>query len=173
VLVLVLGGARSGKSAAAERIALTLPQPVTYVATLTSDGADADVDRRIAAHRARRPTSWRTVDASRDLAAQLSSLSGTVLLDSLGPWIALNSPADECTDALTAALGERAGDTVVVSDEVGLSVHPTTAAGLAFRDCVGGINQALATVADHVLFVVAGRVLQTTALDIDRLLGGR
>ena len=85
---------------------------------------------------------------------------GTALVDSLGPWLAglpgmATDPAPLCT-----ALTRRAGDTVVVSEEVGLGVHPSSEAGRQFRDSLGTINQAVAAVADRVVLVVAGRGLE-------------
>lgn len=172
MLILVLGGARSGKSAVAEQLAGRLPQPVTYVATLVAADADGELARRIAAHRARRPASWQTEDAQPDLAEQLAALTGTVLLDSLGPWVAMQRPGEAAIDDLRRALEQRADDTVVVSDEVGLSVHPDTEAGLAFRDDLGHANTAVAAVAQHTLFVVAGRILTTAAFDAEAFAGG-
>src|SRR5690348_14144688 len=128
--------------------------------------------RRIAAHRARRPASWHTVHADKDLAAQLRHVSGTVLLDSIGPWVAANHPDGAAVIDLCDTLKGRTADTVVVSDEVGLSVHPTTESGLAFRDDLGAVNTAVAAVAQHTLFVVAGRVITTAAVDIDALIAG-
>ena len=160
MITLVLGGARSGKSAVAERLAAALPTPVTYVATAAVDPADADHVARVAAHQARRDPAWTTVDAvGADLPAALRSHSGTVLVDSLGTW--LTGHADLVADAadLCAALQERAGDTVVVSEEVGLGVHPSSELGRHFRDALGAVNVAVAEVADRVLLVVAGRVL--------------
>lgn len=161
MITLVLGGARSGKSAVAERLASALPAPVTYVATAAVDPADADHVARVAAHQARRDPAWVTVEAvGADLAAALRSHSGTVLVDSLGTWLTGHSHLDEAdvTD-LCAALQERAGDTVVVSEEVGLGVHPSSELGRNFRDALGAVNVAVAEVADRVLLVVAGRVL--------------
>ena len=172
MLILVLGGARSGKSAMAEQLANRLPQPVTYVATLAAADDDIELAGRIAAHRARRPASWLTAEAEEKLGEQLRELTGTVLLDSLGPWVALHQPADTAVAELCTALEQRAGDTVVVSDEVGLSVHPSSEAGLAFRDDLGDVNAAVAASANHTLFVVAGRVLTTTAFDPDALVAG-
>lgn len=173
MIVLVLGGARSGKSAAGEAIAAELGQPVTYLATVTDDGSDADLTARIAAHRIRRPAAWTTVQALPDLADHVARLAGTLLLDSLGPWVALNRPDAAALGALAEALAHRDGDTVVVSDEVGMSVHPSTAVGRAFRDELGSANAAIAGVADHVLLVVAGRVLRTDPLDVGSLIGDR
>lgn len=157
-MVLVLGGARSGKSEFAERLAAGLPQPVTYLGTLRPD-ADPELSGRVAAHRARRPAGWRSEPATADLPAQLRSLPGTVLLDGLGAWLAGLPGMSADGAALCAALTARSGDTVLVSDEVGLGVHPATAAGRRFRDALGALNQQLAAVADRVLLVVAGRAL--------------
>jgi adenosylcobinamide kinase / adenosylcobinamide-phosphate guanylyltransferase len=159
VITLVLGGARSGKSAVAERLVTRLGGPVTYVATAAVDPADADHAARIAAHQARRDPGWATVEAGDDLPAVLRATGGTVLVDSLGTWV--TSSADLSPDVLTllAALTERAGDAVVVSEEVGLGVHPSSELGRRFRDALGAVNVAVADVADEVLLVVAGRVL--------------
>jgi adenosyl cobinamide kinase/adenosyl cobinamide phosphate guanylyltransferase len=159
VIVLVLGGARSGKSAYAERRTASLPEPVSYVATACVDG-DADLAARVDEHRARRPESWTTIEAGPDVPDVLRATRGTVVLDALGPWVAA-APAFHVDAAeLCGALAGRDGDTVVVSEEVGLGVHPSTAAGQQFRDALGELNQAVATVADEVMLVVAGRALR-------------
>jgi adenosyl cobinamide kinase/adenosyl cobinamide phosphate guanylyltransferase len=157
VIALVLGGARSGKSAFAERLAARLSPPVTYVATARV--SDPDMAERVAAHRARRPAEWRTVEALDDLAGSLAALDGTVLVDSLGTWTAGAVDFEPDTEALCEVLRRRPGDTVIVSDEVGLGVHPSTEVGRRFRDALGTINQAVAAVADDVVLVVAGRPL--------------
>ena len=158
MITLVLGGARSGKSEVAERIAARLAGPVTYLATLVP-GSDPDLATRIEAHRTRRPAGWRTVEAGAELPAVLRSLPGPVLVDALGPWVAASPGMIVEAGALCAALTERGADTVVVSEEVGLGVHPATEDGRRFRDALGTLNQAVAAVADEVLFVVAGRIL--------------
>lgn len=166
MITLVLGGARSGKSEIAERLAAASGRDnrcdVTYVATMLV-GNDALLAERVARHRERRPAEWATVEAGADLPAVLERVSGTVLLDSLGPWLALQGDDDAAfhadAAALCAALTGRAGDIVIVSDEVGLGVVPSTALGGAFRDALGSLNQAVAAIADRVLLVVAGRVL--------------
>ncbi len=155
---LVLGGARSGKSLVAENIASRTATPVTYVATVRLDG-DADLADRIATHRKRRPEEWSTIECGDDLAAVLSSTTGTVLVDSLGPWLAALPEMRADVDALVMAIYERKGDTVIVSEEVGFGVHPETPLGRAFRDALGTLNQAVAQVCDDVVLVVAGRVL--------------
>jgi len=159
VIVLVLGGARSGKSAYAERLAASLPEPVSYVATARVDG-DAELAARVAEHRARRPASWTTVETDHDVPGVLVATTGTVVLDALGPWMAAAPDFGVDGAALCNVLTERAGDTVVVSEEVGLGVHPSTSAGQRFRDALGELNQAVATTADEVVLVVAGRALR-------------
>ena len=113
----------------------------------------------MAAHRRRRDPTWTTVDAGEDLAGLLETLQGTVLVDSLGPWVA-RSLADRDVDAFCSALGRRPGDTVVVSDEVGMSVHPSTEDGRRFQDALGALNHAVSAAADRVYLVVAGRPLE-------------
>jgi adenosyl cobinamide kinase/adenosyl cobinamide phosphate guanylyltransferase len=168
VITLVLGGARSGKSEVGERLALGLPPPVTYLATARVTDHDDDLAARVAAHRRRRPAGWRTVEPPEDPIACLGRLDGTVLLDALGPWVAAClGEGDAVGDGRVAvdgaplcrALLGREGDTVVVSEEVGLGVHPSTEAGRRFRDVLGPLNQRVAAVADRVVLVVAGQVL--------------
>jgi len=159
VITLVLGGARSGKSLVAEELAGRLEPPVTYVATAVVDPEDVDHQARVAAHRARRDASWRTIEAGAALATVLRSVEGSVLVDSLGTWLTAAADLDPDVEALVAALRERTGDTIIVSEEVGLGVHPSTELGRRFRDALGLVNRAVADVADEVLLVVAGRVL--------------
>jgi adenosylcobinamide kinase/adenosylcobinamide-phosphate guanylyltransferase len=159
VITLVLGGARSGKSVVAEALAAKRPAPVTYVATAAVDTSDADHVARVAAHRARRDPSWRTVEVGVDLAASLVAIEGTALVDSLGTWLTQHEQLDADVESLRTALRGRTGDTVLVSEEVGLGVHPSSELGRHFRDALGDLNTAVAAVADEVLLVVAGRVL--------------
>jgi adenosyl cobinamide kinase/adenosyl cobinamide phosphate guanylyltransferase len=163
VITLVLGGARSGKSVVAEALASRLGSPVTYVATMDPSG-DSELQARVDAHRRRRDASWVTVDATGDLAGTLVLVHGTALVDSLGPWVARFGGRPELVDARAAALCEvlakRDGDTVVVSDEVGLAVHPSSAEGRCFRDSLGVLNHAVSAVADKAYLVVAGRALE-------------
>ena len=157
VLVLVLGGARSGKSAAAEALAAGTGRPVTYLATamVTDEGMRTRIDR----HRTRRPAGWTTREVGRELTPALATVTGTVLVDSLGTWLAQIPDFTADVEALCRALAERTDPTVVVSDEVGLGVHPSTEVGRRFRDALGAVNRAVADRADRVLLVVAGRVL--------------
>lgn len=158
MITLVLGGARSGKSALAERLAAGLPEPVTYVATAVI--GDDDMAKRVAAHQGRRPPNWQTIESVGDLVDTLASVDGSVLLDSLGTWVAAAPGFDVDVAALGCVLQLRRGDTVVVSEEVGLGVHPATEAGRRFRDALGDVNQAMAAVADDVFLVIAGRALR-------------
>lgn len=162
-LLLVLGGARSGKSAYAEqRITASGVDDVAYVATLLP--GDPAVDARIAAHRARRPSSWWTVEAGRDIATAIRE-TGThqaLLLDGFELALAVAEPEDDAS-ARSFAEGVAAAAryacerlSVVVSAEVGLGVVPSTAAGVDFRDRLGAANQVLAAHADEVVLVVAG-----------------
>jgi adenosyl cobinamide kinase/adenosyl cobinamide phosphate guanylyltransferase len=161
VIVLVLGGTRSGKSEVAERIAGERSTTVTYVATATV-GDDGDFAVRVARHRARRPHTWTTVETT-DLPTTLATLTGVALVDSIGTWIA--SAADLCVDvdALCRACAERDGDTVLVAEEVGLSIHPPTEVGRRFVDAIGECNRRIADIADRVVLVVAGRTLELEA----------
>jgi adenosyl cobinamide kinase/adenosyl cobinamide phosphate guanylyltransferase len=165
VITLVLGGTRSGKSEVAEQlVAASAAGPVTYIAT--GQVTDDDMAVRVAAHRARRPASWTTAEAGADLAAALEAAPGPVLVDSLGTWVAAHADLAPDLSALCAALATRhrggrqgAPATVLVSEEVGLGVHPPTEVGRRFADVLGEVNRAVADVADRVLLVVAGRVL--------------
>lgn len=159
MITLIVGGARSGKSLVAERLVASLPPPTTYVATAVVDPGDPDFVVRVEAHRSRRPTTWATVDVGPDLAGQLAHIEGTVLVDALGTWVAASEGFAVDLDGLVGALSRRTGDTVLVTEEVGLGVHPSTEVGGRFRDVLGLVNQAVAEVADRVLLVVAGRVL--------------
>ncbi|HWE56311.1 MAG TPA: bifunctional adenosylcobinamide kinase/adenosylcobinamide-phosphate guanylyltransferase [Acidimicrobiales bacterium] len=160
MITLVLGGARSGKSGFAERLAAESGGPVTYVATASVVG-DPDFDERVRRHRARRPVDWVTAEPGQDLVSWLSrdDGAGTVLVDSLGTWVAGATDFHVDVAGLCQALVRRGGPAVLVSDEVGLGVHPSTGVGGRFRDALGEANQAVSAVADRVFLVVAGRLL--------------
>ena len=164
MITVVLGGTRSGKSEVAERIAATLPAPITYIATAFV-GDDADLEARIALHRERRPADWQTIEAGPDLPKELAALPGTALVDSIGTWIAGVPEFAVDIDALCDACRNRDGDTVVVAEEVGLAVHPPTDVGRRFVDAIGECNRRLATIADRVLLVVAGRAIELESFE--------
>lgn len=163
-VTLVLGGTRSGKSDFAERLALRCDGPLLYVAT--GIAPDDDMAARIARHQSRRDERFGTVEAGPDLAAALREAPAIpALIDSLGAWVAARRHlADEErmrpeTHDLLAALCARTAPTVLVSDEVGLGVHPSSEIGRHFRDALGLVNQAVASIAGDVWLVVAGRGL--------------
>jgi adenosyl cobinamide kinase/adenosyl cobinamide phosphate guanylyltransferase len=170
VITLVLGGTRSGKSLVAERLVLAHPGPLTYVAT--GAATDPEMAARIERHRGRRDPRWVTVEAGADLGRALRAAPATpTLVDSLGTWVAGQPEftSDAAVDPegwagrlddLCAALGERATATVLVTDEVGMGVHPETEVGRRFRDVLGLVNQRVAAVSDEALLVVAGRVIR-------------
>ncbi len=164
--VLVLGGSRSGKSAHAESL-LSGRGDVVYLATSAPAADDADWAQRVAAHRARRPASWTTLETT---APSELLRGGTLLVDSVTTWVAAlmdetgvwaaepgaHDRLADRVDALVNAWAMTPAHVVAVSDEVGLGVVPETRAGRLFRDTLGEVNQRLAGTADEVWFVVAG-----------------
>jgi adenosylcobinamide kinase/adenosylcobinamide-phosphate guanylyltransferase len=172
---LVFGGARSGKSALAERLARESGKEVVYLAT--SHAGDAEMAARIAHHRERRPAGWQTVEEATALAAALRRLCAPeriVLVDCLTLWLsnlmfsqaqaqpevgAVELPplfAWERSDLL-AWLDEPAlGDVIFVSNEVGMGIVPLGAVSRAFVDEAGRLNQDVAARCERVLFVAAG-----------------
>ena len=163
MIVLVLGGTRSGKSEIAERVAADLGEPVTFVATAAV--TDPGMAARVEAHRARRPSTWPTIECGEDLPEVVAGTVGTVLVDSLGTWVARTLEMRVDARGLVTALTDRRAHTVVVSEEVGLSVHAPTDAGRQFTDALGDLNVAVAEAADRVLLVVAGRALPLAPVD--------
>jgi adenosylcobinamide kinase/adenosylcobinamide-phosphate guanylyltransferase len=177
--VLVLGGARSGKSAYAEQL-LEGRDDVLYLATNGVERADAEWADRVTAHRARRPAAWTTLETTmpseliRDGAVLVDSVTTWVaaLMDETGVWDATEPSGAHAAErrdgpAALARLAARCdalvnnwvmtpAHVVAVSDEVGLGVVPETRAGRLFRDTLGAVNQRLAATADEVWFVVSG-----------------
>jgi adenosylcobinamide kinase/adenosylcobinamide-phosphate guanylyltransferase len=170
---LVLGGARSGKSTEAE-LRLAAEPEVSYVAAAGPGDGDPGWAERVAAHRARRPAWWRTVETT-DVAAALRAAGGAVLLDGVGGWLAATMDAcgswesgpdgrlQRLTDDLVTAWRDCPARVVAVSEETGLGVVPATSAGVMFRDQLGTLNQRLAAEADETVIVIAGRVLTLPA----------
>ena len=166
MIVLVIGGTRSGKSEIAERYAARLAGAVTVVIPRDApDSDDADFAARVAAHIARRPATWPTVECGARLPDALLAAHGAVLVDSLGTWVANALDFDVDTPALLDALQARTEPTVIVSEEVGLAIHATTSVGRRFTDRLGELNTAVAAIADLVFLVVAGRVLRLEPAD--------
>jgi len=157
LIVVLIGGTRSGKSEVGERTAARLGEPVTVVVPATV--ADPDFAARVAAHRERRPSTWTTVECGADLVHAVRQARGTLLVDSLGTWVAATCELDVDSDALVEALAARDAPTVVVTEEVGLTVHAPTEVGRRFTDVLGALNMKVAAIADEMMLVVAGRVL--------------
>lgn len=160
---LILGGARSGKSALAERLAAGSGQPVVYLAT--AQAHDEEMAERIAHHRAQRPAHWRLVEEPLALAAALqrhAAADRCLLVDCLTLWLSNLLGADDEDalarerEALLAALPTLPGRLLLVSNEVGLGVVPMGALSRRFVDEAGRLHQALAAQCDNVYFVAAG-----------------
>ena len=158
---LVLGGARSGKSAYAERLLAEHGGTRIYVAT--AEARDAEMAARIADHQARRGAAWTTLEAPLDLLETLHSHcrpGHAVLVDCLTLWLSnlMGAARDVAleTARLAAALPTLEGRTVFVANEVGLGIVPENALARRFRDEAGRLNQAIAQAADRVVFVAAG-----------------
>lgn len=180
-VTLVTGGTRSGKSRHAESL-LRADADVTYVATgAAADGADAEWDHRVAAHRTRRPSGWRVLETT-DAAGVVRGADGSVLVDCLGTWLTgLVDDADlwadlpaasrlvaAATDDLRDALATTRARVVVVTNEVGLAPVATTPAGRWFQDELGRLNADISARADHVHLVVAGRVIDLSDAPVVR-----
>ncbi|HWF34255.1 MAG TPA: bifunctional adenosylcobinamide kinase/adenosylcobinamide-phosphate guanylyltransferase [Solirubrobacteraceae bacterium] len=175
-LALVIGGTRSGKSGHAERLARDTGLPVRYVAT--ADGADPAMRTRIQAHQARRPADWTTIEAGPSLSdALLDAADLCVLIDGLGPWIATwldtagaferpdrqlleRVEADILADVDRVAVSaEAAGAAIVVAEQAGEGMLPPDLVARAWLDILGEATQRLASRAQSVELVVAGRTL--------------
>lgn len=163
--LLVLGGARSGKSRYAQARAEVLDGELVFVAT--AQALDGEMTDRIARHRADRGPRWITVDAPIELAAAIRAESRedrVLLIDCLTLWTT-NLLLDErdipaATEDLIAAITDAAGPLILVANEVGLGIVPDNALARRFRDEAGRLNQRLAAAVDGVVFVAAGLPLK-------------
>ena len=186
-LVLILGGARSGKSAFAERLAQSSGKPVAFIATATA--SDDDMRERISHHRASRPADWLTIEEPLNLVhaiQQATEVADVMLLDCmtlwLSNWLYQQHDTDFETDPMlsnrhseealqevdrllaTLTLLPDQKTLLIVSNEVGLGIHPAYAVSRVYRDILGRVNQRLAQSAERVYLMVAG-----LAVDIKRL----
>lgn len=176
-LILILGGARSGKSAFAERLARSCGPRVLYVAT--AQAGDAEMEERIANHQAARPETWTTVEEPLRLAQAVGEAKGfdAVLVDCLTLWVSnrmLAAQGEEpqaVEDALLAEVGRvldahrrGAATLILVSNEVGLGLVPPNPLGRAYRDLLGRVNQTFAEAANRVYMLVAGVAVDVKAL---------
>lgn len=165
-LTVLLGGARSGKSALATTLASGTDLPVVVV--VTAEARDEEMTERIGRHRAARPAAWTTVEEPLDLASALHGVTpeAFVVLDCLSLWVSNAMEAgwhDEriLAEALEVAAGlaERVAPAVVVSNEVGLGIVPMNALARRYRDTLGRVNATFVGEAGHAYFVVAGKAL--------------
>jgi adenosylcobinamide kinase/adenosylcobinamide-phosphate guanylyltransferase len=166
-LILVTGGARSGKSAFAERkIAEIAPGgPWRYIAT--AEALDDEMRDRITHHRARRGAEWRTVEAARDVVGALRSSEYAVLLDCITLWISnlmLDGKKDDdilaAADEAVAAARAAGVPVILVTNEVGSGMVPNHPLSRRFRDVAGWVNQRLALACDEVFVIVSGLPLK-------------
>lgn len=184
MLTLILGGARSGKSDLAVRLAGATGRDVTFIATMQP--LDDELRRRVDAHRAARPAAWTTVEAPRHLLAAfekhaqpgacivvdcLTLWASNLLLDAVGEADVPAERASAAVEPIVRAAAELAGraagspaDAIAVSNEVGLGVVPATPLGRLFRDALGGVNRAFAARAQRVYSLNAGLAVDLTAL---------
>ena len=170
-ITLILGGARSGKSSYAQRLAEETGRPVTFLAT--AQALDEEMSTRIQKHRAERPAGWDTLELPCDLATHVPQIeSQVVLLDCITLLISnllMQYVKDDLVaeapfmlavqkeiDELIAAIRQREQEWLIISNEVGLGLVPPYQMGRVYRDALGWANQRLAREADHVLFLVAG-----------------
>lgn len=177
-LILILGGARSGKSAYAERLARERGGDVLFVATATA--GDDEMARRIAAHQVARPAAWRTLEAPIGIAAGVTASddpAGTIVLDCLTLLVsnlllaheaageeAVAGAIDAEIDALLAQIESDTATWIIVSNEVGMGLVPPYPLGRIYRDLLGRVNARVAARADRAYLLVAG-----LPLDLKRL----
>ncbi|MEP1122379.1 MAG: bifunctional adenosylcobinamide kinase/adenosylcobinamide-phosphate guanylyltransferase [Ilumatobacter sp.] len=170
-LTLLIGGARSGKSSLAIDIGHrhhAAGISVTYIAT--APVLDDDMADRVERHRGERPPEWSTIEEEIDLVGALRGVdSGLAIVDCLTLWTSNLMWRDLSDDEIrsrsadaVAAAAARAEPTVVITNEVGLGIHPETDLGRRYRDVLGWVNQQWAAAADTALLLVAGRALPLT-----------
>jgi adenosylcobinamide kinase/adenosylcobinamide-phosphate guanylyltransferase len=177
-LTFILGGGRSGKSTYAMQLARQHPGPVTYIAT--AQALDPEMGARIAKHRQERPSSWQTLEISRQVGAYLQSHlpeGGLFLLDCLTMLVSnlilevsgSEDQPDEAratqavnaeAEALLAVIRSSPADWIVVSNEVGMGLVPPYPLGRLYRDLLGWVNQRFAAQADEFYFMLAGIPMQ-------------
>ncbi len=179
-LTLLLGGARSGKSAFAQALAGQLGQQVTVIAT--AEAGDEEMRLRIENHRRDRPSHWQTIEAPRGVAGALRAAAGAdvVLLDCLALLVSnlLLQEEQDPAGAEARVEGELASlltahqqtdaHLIVVTNEVGLGVVPAYELGRAFRDALGRANARLAREATHVYWMAAGLAMEIKASGLAR-----
>lgn len=169
-LILILGGARSGKSSYAEKLAAEMGDRVLYIAT--AEAKDDDMAARIKAHRLARPSQWQTLEAPRNVGEALSRIdaqpdlllldcftllvSNILLAQETEPEAVIDAAVQAEIEALSSAQAQLGVPLIGVSNEVGLGLVPPYPLGRVYRDILGRANQRLAAKADKVIFMVAG-----------------
>jgi adenosyl cobinamide kinase/adenosyl cobinamide phosphate guanylyltransferase len=169
-LVVLLGGARSGKSQLALRLTERADAPVVFVAT--GEARDDEMADRIERHRRERPAAWTTVEEPVELEQALAAIPpvASVVVDCLSLWVSnlietQPAPQIEAAAAAAAQLAAiREGLTIAVSNEVGLGIVPDNALARSYRDVLGRVNAAWVAAADESYFVVAGRTFRLEEL---------
>lgn len=165
-VTLLLGGARSGKSALSVELGRRFVGTVVFVAT--AEAGDDDMALRIRRHRDDRPP-WDTIEEPIEIVDAITGADPQAMLivDCLTLWVANMLFADRaddeiqrCADTLADALAARRGPTVVISNEVGMGIHPEHALGRRYRDLLGTVNQVVARRATRTLLLVAGRAIE-------------
>lgn len=170
-MILLTGGARSGKSLAAASLVLDHDRPVTYLATGIE--SDEEMRERIEAHREARPGTWSVVEEPVELTVAIEAVEegDALVVDCLTLWVAnlLEGLGDEeileRSSRSSRLAAEREGSTIVVTNEVGSGLVPMDHVGRRFRDLQGRVNQMWAARSDRAYLVVAGRLLELQAVD--------
>jgi adenosylcobinamide kinase/adenosylcobinamide-phosphate guanylyltransferase len=169
-LRLLLGGARSGKSALAVRLAKAWAGPVMFIAT--GEARDEEMAERIERHRRARPPEWKLVEEPVELVGALGGIpdDAFVVVDCLTLWVAnlleagwTEEAVEQVASMAASILAARSTPSIVVSNEVGLGLEPHTAHGRAYRDALGRVNAAFADAAEAAQLIVAGRILDLEA----------
>jgi len=166
-LTFVTGGARSGKSRYALRLAAASGAAVVVIAT--AEARDDEMRERIAAHRRERPAGWRTVEEPLELAGALRGLEEGefAIVDCLSLWVSNLIDDEHDGDEIEQLAGDaaalaaaHAGGCVAVSNEVGMGIVPMGALARSYRDVIGRVNAIWAEAADDAVLAVAGRILR-------------
>jgi len=173
-LTFLTGGARSGKSALALRLASRTEAPVVFIATAPTD---VGMEDRIARHRAERPQQWSTVEEPVELPAAIESRGPeeTVVVDCITLWVSNlmaaghdDASIEASAEELARVCAARVGATFAVTNEVGSGVHPPSDLGIRFQDVLGRVNMIVAARAQHAYICVAGHALTLPAVeDVD------
>jgi len=171
-ITLITGGARSGKSDLAQRLGQSWDGPVWVIATATA--GDVEMATRIERHKSERPKDWITAETRLTLTSVIRKVpdDALVILDCVTMWVA-NCLLDEFdvvameqeTAAFLSMASRRKAPVVIVTNEVGLSIVPENELARLYQDMLGRVNQALAQVAERVLFLSAGRVTQLQKIE--------